>query len=163
MRRTIEFTQDEKNRICNWHLGRDARGHRSKTKKPVSTAEIARRLKVPYHRVERFLKSLAPGRAYAEMLVESTLPQHVERITEFANVEQSMEMLHRANILDKRNDTQPQGSSMVVMVGMPGQPALHAPTQAQLDAAKRVEEIDDPVHEAVVVDGVTTADPPDLS
>ena len=53
-----------------------------------------------------------------------------KRITDQANVDQALEVLDRTAVLEKRRDVNESGRpSVIVCVGMPGQPALTPPPQ----------------------------------
>lgn len=124
---SLQLTADEKARICRWYSGDGCN--------KVSISVIARRLRRNRQTIVTFLRSLSPSRAYAKALLEASISTHVERITEFANVEQSMEMLHRLDVLGKKDQSSLHGN-VTVMVGMPGAPAIAAPSQETIDAAK---------------------------
>ena len=93
--------------------------------------QIAKQLARNHITISRFLKSLRSTATLARMKFDSEALPMVERTIKDANVDQALEIFDRTGLLEKRRDPHIGGGgpSVVVCVGMPGQPALPPPNE----------------------------------
>lgn len=139
------LTRDEKARIARW-VAND-----------VSPSLIAKRLRRNLSTIYRFLRSHESTDEYGKLILKANVDTLVERVVEQANVDQSMEVLDRLGVLEKRQrDSGVKGPSVVVAVGMPGQPAMIAPTQQEMDDAIDVTPAALPEPEGAILTAPTT-------
>ena len=132
---TSKLDDAEKARICRY-LEQD--------KKPLVIAKLMKRSpSTIYH----FLSSLESTAAYGKMLMERHISTLVERIIKESNVEQALEVVDRMGVpgLEKKHTAVSGGTQMTVVVGMPGHPAMIAPTQEVIEIERlRLEELHKP-------------------
>ena len=128
----------EKARICRY-LEQD--------KKPLVIAKLLKRSpSTIYH----FLGSMESTKAYGKMLMEREVATLVQRIISESNVEQALEVCDRMGVpgLEKKHSAVSGGTQMTVVVGMPGHPAMVAPTQEIIEVERlRLEDLHRPVVE----------------
>lgn len=119
-----QLSSDEQARICHWV---------SDGIKPV---EIAKRLKRSTSAIYNFLGKVRNDKAFGRMFLDSNVQFVAKRLIEEATPSELLEILDRNGVLPKKQrEAVQQGPSVIVAVGMPGQPAMIAPTQADVTKA----------------------------
>lgn len=114
-------------------------------KKPVLIAKLMKR---SLSTIYTFLASNESTMAYAKMLAEREVATMVQRIVKEANVDQALEYCDRMGVpgLEKKHAAVSGGTQMTVVVGMPGHPAMVAPSQDDIEMERvRLEELYTPV------------------
>lgn len=93
--------------------------------------------------MRRFLQRYQSTSAGARLTLEAGAEKLAKRIIKDANVEESLEVMDRLDILSKKADKAPPVSSFSIIVGMPSTSAprtaldvVPVPTQAQIEEAK---------------------------
>lgn len=109
-----------------------------------SQRQIARIVGRNRSTIQTVLAELSPTNALAKAHYAASALDLAKKATDKANVDQILEIHDRLGVLEKKRDAS-VGTTFQVLVGMPGQPAGLAPTQAQVDAAKALQPAPAPV------------------
>lgn len=94
--------------------------------------------------ITRFVDKYRSTATLAKLHIEAQAEHLAKRVTAKANVEESMEILDRLDVLPKKDRKTAEGSSFNIIVGMPGAPGtrgtIQVPSQKQIEAARSTEE-----------------------
>ncbi len=89
---------------------------------------IAQTLGVSQGSVSVVLKELADSRPLARRVIDAAAHKLARRVVEHADVDQSLEILDRISVIEKRQQVTGH-ANIAVVIGMPGQPAGIDPLQ----------------------------------
>lgn len=106
----------------------------------VSRRKIAGQLRRTVQTVSRFIQRYASTAAVSRMYFEANADKLAHRIVKQANVQESLEVMDRLDILSRKRDAGTIGPSFNVVIGVPGASSAPIPTQQQVIEAKAAKE-----------------------
>jgi len=105
--------------------------------KGMGSKVIARRIGRPQSTVVRFLRNYGSTASMAKLHFQAQAEHLARRITKKADVDQAMEVLDRIDVLPKRQRNNTESAQQFnIIVGMPGQGSIPAPSQKTIEASK---------------------------
>jgi transposase-like protein len=105
--------------------------------------KIAKQIGRASSSVTRFVDKYRSTATLAKLHIEAQAENLAKRVTAKANVEESLEILDRIDVLPKKERKSEGGNSFNIIVGMPGaqgvRGAIPVPSQKQIEAARTPE------------------------
>ena len=92
----------------------------------LTQTAIAHRVGMSQANVSRILASYTPTKELAKLRADNAALRLVDRVLEKADVEESLEILDRIGVLEKRHPEVTQSHVAIAVVNMPGQQAFTA-------------------------------------